>query len=890
MEEEADEPAEAATSEDEAEPAVTPPSEEALDEAVEAADPPSDPDHSVYAVRLGVVESDRHNNGVRVVEALRDAFDLLGTRPPEQEIADGEFDRTIDAVFGSHVGEAEIRSALDPVDEVAGAAVVDVSDRAPEPTAPTPDDGTSVGEFDLPDDADVDAVEEVDEEVLAAEGEIEDAHSEFKQMQAAYDEVGLDEIESELEGVSFGEPEIEEPAASGAEGPAATEAEEPVATEAEEPAVSDVEEPADPEPTETAEPADTAEAGGVEASDDDFGVDETEFGDVDVRDGEFAEVESDAGDLSEVEAGEFGEDEGFGDPDGVEFDEAEEFDDTDVDAELGGDLADADAGFDAADEPDDVAVDDVEVGEFDVGDEATGADTADEDFGEVDVGETDFGDVEVGDSGVPEDAEADVDTIRGIGPAYADRLADADVDTVGDLVESDPGTLATATGISETRVEEWIERAPVDPGDMASPADVEPADEEAAAEGFGGTDAVEPETEPEPAVEPEHQVDEIQSIRVDVTQVDDLLNMVEGLVTTRARLRRAIQEGAPMEQLEEELEELDVISSEMQDTVMEMRLVPVRAVTQRLPRVVRDIARDRGKQVRFETEGENVEVDRSILDRIGDPLVHMVRNAVDHGIESPEEREAAGKEPEGTVTLRARRDRDRITIEVEDDGRGLDPDELRQNAVEEGVLVEEAAEALDDDDAYDLIFESGFSTSEEVTEVSGRGVGMDVVASVVDELDGEVEVESTPGEGTTVRLVLPVTLAISEMLFLESGDEEYGLPVQVVDEIGAMGMAETVEAEGGGRAIRTPDGQERELIQLHDALDVPDPAATDGGGMLVTVEDDVRSCAIHCDNVRGQQEVVVKPFEGLLANIPGLGGATILGEGAVVNILDVETL
>jgi two-component system chemotaxis sensor kinase CheA len=293
--------------------------------------------------------------------------------------------------------------------------------------------------------------------------------------------------------------------------------------------------------------------------------------------------------------------------------------------------------------------------------------------------------------------------------------------------------------------------------------------------------------------------------------------------------------------------------------------------------------------VRFETEGESVEVDRSILNEIGDPLIHLVRNAIDHGIEATDEREAAGKDPEGRVTLRASRSRDTVTNEIDDDGRGLDTDELRETAVEKGVLSEAEAEELSDSDAYDLIFRSGFSTREEVTDVSGRGVGMDVVANTVEELDGQVSVESEPGQGTTVRMTLPVTVAISEVVFLEIGGEEYGVPIKVVDEISSMGVAETVRTNGT-EAVVTEEGSEKQLVRLNEALDTPAPRRTRTGGMLVTIEDEVRPIAIQCDDVRGQQEVVVKPFEGVLESIPGLSGATVLGDGDVVNILDVQTL
>jgi two-component system chemotaxis sensor kinase CheA len=272
-----------------------------------------------------------------------------------------------------------------------------------------------------------------------------------------------------------------------------------------------------------------------------------------------------------------------------------------------------------------------------------------------------------------------------------------------------------------------------------------------------------------------------------------------------------------------------------------------------------------------------------VLEAIGDPLVHIVRNAVDHGIEPPEVRESAGKPREGTVELRAWRSRDRVTVEVSDDGAGLDPDTLRETAVERGVVTPEEAAAMSDDAARELVFEPGVTTAGEVTEVSGRGVGMDVVASTVRELDGRVEIESDPGEGTTVRLRLPVSVAIARTLFVEVGDEEFGVPVSAVEEIGRLGETRTVE----GREVVPIDDELYPLVRLGEALDVP---GTVDGEMLVRARSSVRQVALGVDAVSGQEEVVVKPFDGVLEGIPGLSGATVLGEGRVVPVLDVETL
>ncbi|UPV74398.1 chemotaxis protein CheA [Halorussus limi] len=380
------------------------------------------------------------------------------------------------------------------------------------------------------------------------------------------------------------------------------------------------------------------------------------------------------------------------------------------------------------------------------------------------------------------------------------------------------------------------------------------------------------------------EIEEIQSVRVDVDQLDDLHGQVEQLVTSRIKLRRSVEQ-AQLDSATDHLDELDKITSSLQDTVMDMRLVPLKKVVNKFPRLVRDLAREQEKEVDFRMEGTDIELDRTILDEISDPLMHLLRNAVDHGIEPPEEREAAGKSREGTIRLRGFRERDRVTIEVEDDGQGIDPEGIRRKAVEKGIMSREEVDELGEEEAQKLVFHAGFSTNDEVTDVSGRGVGMDVVQDTVSRLDGEIRVDSTPGEGTTISLSLPVTVAIVKVLFVQSGEEEYGVPIKNVDEIRRMEDVQTVE----GEEVVTHDDTVYPLVRLGDALDVPGETKN-GDGMLVRVKESERQVAIHCDAVSRQEEVVVKPFEGILSGIPGLSGAAVLGEGDVVTILDVETL
>jgi two-component system chemotaxis sensor kinase CheA len=403
----------------------------------------------------------------------------------------------------------------------------------------------------------------------------------------------------------------------------------------------------------------------------------------------------------------------------------------------------------------------------------------------------------------------------------------------------------------------------------------------------------------------------VQTLSVDVQNAEELLNLAERLTVSRLRLAREID--PDNQAVEEALSTLESVASEFRTTVMDIRLMPLRRAVENLPRVVRDVARRSDVDVDFETEGTDVRLDRSVIDRISDPLVHVVRNAVDHGIESPEERRAAGKDPTGRVRLRAERGRQSVVVEVEDDGRGIDVEAVKAKAVEEGHLEFEEAEALTDDEVYEFLFRSGFSTAESVTETSGRGVGMDVVDRVLTELDGDVEIDSTVGEGTTVRLTLPVNVAMAEVWIVESGGERFAVPADPVDGIedasGAVEMdgRELFEAQpvgvadggdpgpagsgtgardGGGRG--PPRDEPVPLIRLREAFDTA--GDRNDAGMVLRLRRDVRDVAIHCDRVLDREEVVVKPYGELLGSVPGVSGATLRGDGRLVNVVDIETL
>ncbi|KAB1192343.1 hypothetical protein GJR96_02350 [Haloferax sp. MBLA0076] len=395
--------------------------------------------------------------------------------------------------------------------------------------------------------------------------------------------------------------------------------------------------------------------------------------------------------------------------------------------------------------------------------------------------------------------------------------------------------------------------------------------------------------------------DEIQSLTVDVQNADSLLNLVEELSLTQLRIKQS--DG---EDIDDHLSVMDSVTSELRRTVMNLRLMPLSTVTDGLPRVVRDIARAQDKRVAFDVSDEGVDLDRSIVEKLGDPLVHLVRNAVDHGIESPDERVQQGKPREGTIELRAWRDRERVVIEVEDDGRGISAERVRQQAIDRDIVSRERAERLSLDEVYDLVFEPGFSTTDEVTDVSGRGVGMDAVRRTVNSLDGTVDLKSEPGSGTTVRVRLPVSVAVAKMLFVDVGPEQYAIPASVVDDVEVVD--ETDLPGDGTVAIEWPDhvadypehipllrlgeelGVEDETDGAADRGDTDDGEPGAGKRVLVRLAPETRNAALLCDGVDDAREVVVKPYEKLLGDVPGISGATMSGDGTLVNIVDVTTL
>ncbi|WP_144901225.1 chemotaxis protein CheA [Halobellus captivus] len=418
-----------------------------------------------------------------------------------------------------------------------------------------------------------------------------------------------------------------------------------------------------------------------------------------------------------------------------------------------------------------------------------------------------------------------------------------------------------------------------DTEDVASDSAMEdtvsdPATEDAASD--SDTGATDSDSEREPSIS------EVKSVRVDVDQLDELHSLVEQLVTSRIKLRQAL--GTEDTAGKDSIDELDKISSNLQDTVMDMRLIPLKKVFDKFPRLVRDLAREEDKEVRFSVEGQDIELDRTILDEISDPLMHVLRNAVDHGIELPDQRETAGKSRTGTVELRAEREHDTVVITVEDDGGGIDADVIREKAATKGIRSREKLDKLPDEEVYDFVFHPGFSTNDEITDVSGRGVGMDVVKTTVESLDGSVNVDSTLGAGTRISIRLPVTVAIIKVLFVRIGDREFGVPIKYIDEISRQQRIQRVD----GAEVVVHADHIFPLIRLRDALDLGEKRHEDG--MIVRIRPADRQVALRCDGVARQEEVVVTPLQGPLKGTNGLSGTAVVGDGNVVPILDINSL
>jgi two-component system chemotaxis sensor kinase CheA len=384
---------------------------------------------------------------------------------------------------------------------------------------------------------------------------------------------------------------------------------------------------------------------------------------------------------------------------------------------------------------------------------------------------------------------------------------------------------------------------------------------------------------------PRHRSD--TTVRVDTDRIDDLVNAAGELVLVRNRLANLTAHGASNE-MERAVTNLDRVAGDLQAAALRMRMQPIGRLFQRFPRMVRDLARKLGKQVTLEQHGEDTNLDRTLVESLADPLIHLLRNAIDHGLEDPDTRERTGKPREGTVTLDACQEGERILISISDDGRGMDPEVLRRKAVEKGLIDAEQARLLEPAECHALIFRPGFSTRSEISDISGRGVGMDVVKTNVASLGGTIDIESTPGSGTTIRIGIPLTLAIMRVLMVRIGERLLALPLANVIEVFELDKAQVRSLDG--RVVAAHRGRALPLCDLADWADAGASSSTDTRLHVVVVHVGHRHLGLLATDVSGREEVMVKPLGAHLKHLPGIAGATITGTGRIALVLDLVTL
>jgi len=433
---------------------------------------------------------------------------------------------------------------------------------------------------------------------------------------------------------------------------------------------------------------------------------------------------------------------------------------------------------------------------------------------------------------------------------------------------------------------------PASPGSGGA-GDVPPPAATGAAPGTSQADS--PKAEPatrekgksKPAAKPAKGA-ESSTIRVPVDKVDQIINLVGELIITQSMLEQTASDMDIVSHgpLVNGMNLLQRNARDLQESVMSIRMMPMDYVFSRFPRLVRDLAAKLGKDVELVTEGKSTELDKSLIERIIDPLTHLVRNSLDHGLESPEKRQAAGKSPTGRLTLSAQHQGGNILIEVIDDGAGLNREKILAKAKSNGLAV---TDTMSDDDVWQLIFAPGFSTAEQVSDVSGRGVGMDVVKRNIQEMGGHVEILSQPGQGTTTRIVLPLTLAILDGMSIRCGGETFILPLNAVLESLQPQIEDIYSMAGDDQLLKVRD-EYLPIITLHQALDVAGAKTEVTEAIAVIVQGEGRRYALMVDDLIGQQQVVVKNLETNYRKVPGISAATILGDGSVALILDIADL
>lgn len=378
------------------------------------------------------------------------------------------------------------------------------------------------------------------------------------------------------------------------------------------------------------------------------------------------------------------------------------------------------------------------------------------------------------------------------------------------------------------------------------------------------------------------------TVRVDTKRLDDIMNMVGELVLVRNRLVRLGLQSED-ESMGKAVSNLDVVTGDLQNAVMKTRMQPIKKVFGRFPRVVRDLARSMKKEVNLVLRGEETDLDKNLVEALADPLVHLVRNSVDHGIESPDVREANGKPRMGTVTLSAEQEGDHILLSIEDDGAGMDPDFLRSKAVEKGLMDADAAERLSDNEAFNLIFAAGFSTKAVVTDVSGRGVGMDVVKTKISQLNGTLDIKSVLGQGSRFNIKVPLTLAIMPTLMVTLSDQAFAFPLVSVNEIFHLNLKKTNVVDG--QRVVVIRGKTLPIFNLKNWLiKGNNTSELPAEAHVVVIQVGISEVGFVVDQLVGQEEVVIKPLGRMLQGTAGMAGATITGDGRIALILDVPSM
>ncbi len=429
----------------------------------------------------------------------------------------------------------------------------------------------------------------------------------------------------------------------------------------------------------------------------------------------------------------------------------------------------------------------------------------------------------------------------------------------------------------EGPVEEEVEEKTVE--ERKTEEEVEEKTEEDSEEG-----SEESEGEKKPKKKSSRKKDTIKTsdkIKVDLDEIEHVMNLISELVIAKGSLEDMATK-IESQRFSSLTKRVDRITGELRGSVLDMKMTEVRTVFRRFPRMVRDIAKENDKEVDFEMEGEDIELDRTVLERITDPLVHLLRNAIDHGIEPVEERKEKGKPKTGKIELSATQREENAVIEISDDGRGIDPEKIKQKCIEKGLLTEEEAEELDQEELYRFIFSPHFTTQEEVTKVSGRGVGLDVVKKTMDALGGDVRVHSTLGEGTTFQLTLPPSVSIVSAFLVGVGEGTYAIPLEDVVETTKVDK-EQIEDIGGSDFVRIRD-EYLPLVYLKEEFENEDVDAETLKVVVVNKEDKVAGLVI--DEVKDEKEVVIKPLPKKLQGLGGFMGATILGDGTIAMIID----